>query len=242
VADGSLFDEADPSHPLLHLGALKPSISADGRYVAFSTAQPLVAADGNENLDVYVRDMSLAAGAPGAFDLVSARDGGDEPAHYGTPAFPLPGSEPGADVSRGVSISADGGKVVFRTEAPSDLPAGGSVDVPAGQLFVRDRVADTTTLVTAQRDSGSGAMTAAPAGGAVGAALSGDGSTVAWTGRNAAAQTRFLGGENPDPEFLYYLWRRIGDGAAAPTRRITGSADPDDPACLAPPPSFDRTS
>jgi Tol biopolymer transport system component len=242
VADGSLFDEASPSHPLLHLGALKPSISADGRYVAFSTAQQLVLADSNENLDVYVRDMSLPADAAGAFDLVSARDGGDEPAHYGPPAFPLPGSEPGADVSRGVSISADGSKVVFRTEAPSDLPASGAVDVPAGQVFVRDRIADTTTLATAERDSGSGAMTATPAGGAVAAALSADGSTVAWTGRNAAAQTRFLAGEIPDPAFLYYLWRRIGDGSGAPTRRITGSADPDDPGCVLPPPSFDRTS
>jgi hypothetical protein len=242
VADGSVFDEEIPSHPLLHLGALKPSISADGRYVAFSTAQPLVAADSNENVDVYVRDMNIQIGEPGAFDLVSARDGGDEPAHYGPPLFPLPGSEPGADVSRGVAISADGQRVAFRTEAPSDLPAGGAVDVPAGQVFVRDRVTDTTTLVTAERDSGSGAMTQVPAGGAVEAALSADGSTVAWTGRNASAQTRFLGGENTDPTFLYYLWRRVGDGPAAPTRRITGSADPDDPGCLSPPPSFDRIS
>ncbi len=242
IADGSLFDEESPSHPLLHLGALKPSISATGRYVAFSTAAPLVAADGNENLDVYVRDMDVPIGDAGAFDLVSARDGGDTPAHYGPPAFPLPGSEPGADVSRGVAISADGQRVVFRTEAPSDLPASGSVDVPAGQLFVRNRAADTTTLVTAERDSGTGAMTQQPAGGAVGAAISGDGSTVAWTGHNAAVQTRFLSGENPDPAFLYYLWRRVGDGPSAPTRRITGSADPDDPECVSPPPSFDRVS
>lgn len=242
VADGSVFDEESPAHPLLHLGALKPSISGDGRYIAFSTAQSLVAADSNENLDVYVRDMNVAIGDPAAFDLVSARDGGDEPAHYGPPTFPLPGSEPGADVSRGVAISADGQKVVFRTDAPSDLPASAAVDVPAGQVFVRNRTTDTTTLVTAERDSGSGAMTQTPAGGAVGAALSADGSTVAWTGRNAGAQTRFLSGENPDPAFLYYLWRRVGDGLAAPTRRITGSADPDDPACLSPPPSFDRVS
>jgi hypothetical protein len=242
VADGNLFDEESPGHPLLHLGALKPSISANGRYVAFSTAQSLVAADSNENLDVYVRDMDVPVDDPSAFDLVSARDGGDEPAHYGPSAFPLPGSEPGADVSRGVAISADGQKVAFRTEAPSDLPASAAVDVPAGQVFVRDRAADTTTLVTAERDSGTGAMTPQPAGGAVGAALSADGSTVAWTGRNAAAQTRFLGGENPDPAFLYYLWRRVGDGPSAPTRRITGSADPDDPGCVSSPPSFDRVS
>ncbi len=203
----------------------------------------MVPADTNDNVDVYVRDMALPIGAPGAFDLVSARDGGDVPASYGPPAFPFPGSEPGAEVSRGVAISADGSRVAFRTEAPSDLPASGSVDVPAGQIFVRDRVANTTTLVTAKRDPGTGAMTAEPAGGALGAALSADGTTVAWTGGNAAAQTRFLGGENSASIFLYYLWRRVADGPGAPTRRITGLADPDDPAC---PPgavtSFDQTS
>lgn len=240
IADGNVFDEADPEHPLVRLGAARPSISANGRYVAFSTAEQLVPADTNENLDVYVRDMELPIGDAGAFDLVSARDGGDVPAEYGSSPFPLPGSEPGADVSRGVAISADGQRVVFRTEAVSDLPASDSVDVPAGQVFVRDRAAETTTLITAERDPGSGAMTAQPAGGAVGAALSADGTTVAWTGGNAAAQTLFLNGENPSPSFLYYLWRRVADGPTAPTRRITGISDPEDPACPVDDPFFDQ--
>jgi hypothetical protein len=98
-------------------------------------------------------------------------------------------------------------------------------------------------LVTAQRDPETGAMTSIPAGGALGAALSADGTTVAWTGGNAAAQTRILGGENAEPSFHYYLWRRVADGPQAQTRRITGIADPDDPNC---PPeavtSFDQTS
>ncbi len=240
IADGSVFDEEDPEHPLVRLGASKPSISSNGRYVAFSTAEPLVAGDTNENLDVYVRDMDLPIGDLGAFDLVSARDGSQVPASYGPAAFPLPGSEPGADVSRGVAISADGQKVAFLTEAPSDLPASGSVDVPAGQVFLRDRGTDSTTLVTAIRDSESGAMTQQPAGGAVGAALSADGTTVAWTGGNAASQTRFLNGENSAPSFLYYLWRRIADGPGAPTRRITGIADPEDPGCPPGEPFFDQ--
>lgn len=241
VADGDLFDEA--TNQFLRRGASNPSISADGRYVAFATAEPLAAADANDHVDVYVRDMDVASGQPGAYDLVSVRDGGDAPAAYGTPSVPTPGSEPGSDVSRGVAISADGSKVAFRTDAPTDLPAGGAVDVPAGQVFIRDRVADTTTLVTARRDPESGAMTNIPAGGAAGAALSADGTTVAWTGGNAGDQTRFLGGENPEPGFLYYLWRRVADGPNAPTRRITGLADSDDPAC--PPGSstnFDQSS
>ena len=229
VADGDVFEES--SNEFVSRGAFNPSISASGRYVAFVTGQQLVAADGNDNLDVYVRDMALPASAPGAFDLVSARDGGDVPATYGPAAEPFPGSEPGSGVSRGVAISADGQKVVFRTDAPSDLPAAGSPEVPAGQVLLRDRSAETTVLVTAERDPGSGAMTATPAGGGVGAAISADGTTVAWTGGNAGAQTRFLGGESTDPSFPYYLWRRMADGPAAQTRRITGLADPDDPAC-----------
>jgi hypothetical protein len=245
VADGDLFAEegAVESNEFLRLGASNPSISADGRYVAFATAEPLIAADANDNVDVYVRDMDVAIGDPGAFDLVSARDGGDTPAGYGPPAFPFPGSEPGSDVSRGVAISADGSKVVFRTDAPSDLPASATADVPPGQIFLRDRFAETTTLITARRDQETGTMTAEPAGGALGAALSADGTTVAWTGGNAAEQTRILGGENPASTFLYYFWRRVGGGPGAQTRRITGLADPDDPGC---PPGavtdFDQTS
>jgi hypothetical protein len=231
VADGNLFDEEDPAHPLLRRGAANPAISADGRYVAFSTGERLVAADENDNLDVYVRDMALPPSSAGAYDLVSARDGGNLAASYGPPATPFAATKPGADVSRAVSISADGQRVVYRTDAVSDLPASGTLDVPAGQLFLRDRAADTTTLVTAAWDPEAGAMTAQPAGGARGAALSADGTTVAWTGANAAAQTRFLGGENPEPSFLYFLWRRVTDGPQGLTRRVTGLADPDDPAC-----------
>lgn len=236
VADGDLFDEE--TNGFLRRGASNPSISADGRYVAFATAESLVPLDLNDHVDVYVRDMSLGVGAPGAYDLVSARDGGEVPASYGSPSVPTPGSEPGSDVSRAVAISADGRRVAFRTDVASDLPASAAVDVPAGQIFVRDRGTNTTTLVTAKRDPATGAMTQLPAGGAVGAALSADGSTVAWTGGNAGEQTRFLGGETPEPSFLYYLWRRVGEGPAAQTRRITGVADPDDPAC--PPGSFNN--
>lgn len=229
VADGDLFDEASSS--FLHRGASNPSISADGRFIAFATAETLLPADVNDNADVYVRDMAIPSGTPGAFDLVSARDGGDTAASYGSSSFPFPGSEPGAEVSGGAAISADGQKVVFRTGVATDLPASDSVDVPAGQVLLRDREANTTTLVSALRDQGSGLMTKQPAGGAVGATISADGTTVAWTGENAPAQTRFLGGENPVSNVLYYLWRRVADGPMGPTRRMTGIADPDDSAC-----------
>src|SRR5262249_46456423 len=70
--------------------------------------------------------------------------------------------------------------------------------------------------------------------------LSGDGSTVVWAGQVAPQQTRFLPGEGTDPRTYFYLWRRMADGPASPTRRITGETDPDDPACAGTyQPSFD---
>jgi hypothetical protein len=228
VADGSIFDEENPKHPLLLRGASNPSVSGNGRFVAFSTAQQLVPADTNTNVDVYVRDMDFPIDVASAFDLVSAKDGGDVPASYGPPGAPLPAGDPGAEVTRGAAISLDGSKVAFRTaESASDLPDRPGVETPGFQVFVRDRAANTTTLIT--RTMGSGE----PAGRAVGpAGISGDGSTVVWTGQNAPLQTVFLNGENDDlPGFSYYLWRRIADGSAAPTRRITGASDPEDPAC-----------
>lgn len=223
VADGDLFDE--DTNDFLRRGASNPSVSADGRYVAFATAEPLIAADLNDNADIYVRDMNVAEGGAGAYDLVSARDGSDVPATYGQPAVPNPGSNPGSDLTRGVAISGDGRYVAFRTDVASNLPASGAVDTPSRQVLVRDRQANSTTLVTRNDPGGQ------PAGGAFGAAISADGTTVAWTGSNAAAQTRFLSGESTESSLNYYMWRRLADGPAAPTRRITGVSDPDDPAC-----------
>jgi Tol biopolymer transport system component len=239
VADGNLFEEG--SNAFLRRGAFNPSISADGRYLAFSTAERLVPADTNDNVDVYRRDMSLALPAGGSctgvtpppcpFELVSARDGGSVPAAYAPPGAPSTGGDPGASSSRGVAISADGQRIAFRTEAASDLPAQATADTPAGQVFVRDLSNEGTKLVTATREAGTEQMTDQPAGGAIGAAISADGTTVAWTGNNAAAQTRFLGGENTDPTFYYYLWRRAPFGSGEVTRRISGLSDPDDPTC-----------
>jgi Tol biopolymer transport system component len=208
---------------LVTFGAHNPSINGDGRFIAFSTAYQLRPdRDTNTKIDVYVRDMDRPLDDPDAFELVSAREGGDVAATYaGIGLF-------GSEVTPGTSISADGQRVVFRTRAISDLPAADLVTVPTGQLFVRDRVAKTTTLVTRSLTDG------APVGG-VGstdtAGISADGTTVLWTGANADLQTRFLNGEVLESSRRYYLWRRVADGPNAPTRRVTGAADPDDPAC-----------
>jgi hypothetical protein len=231
VASGNLVaGEGPEAGKLLIRGAANPSVDGEGRYIAFSTAQRLVPQDKNENVDVYVRDMDVAPGAPGAYKLVSAVSGGEEPATYAPRPTPLPGDEPGSEVWPNTAISAEGRYVVFRTtELESNLPDHTAVNTPPGQVFVRDLQAKTTTLVSLEKKGE--AEAGGPAGGAVGpTSISADGSTVAWVATNAPAQTRFLPGESIDPSQAYYLWRRWQEPEAA-TRRVTGIADPDDPEC-----------
>ncbi|HEY2282350.1 MAG TPA: hypothetical protein VGH60_02230 [Solirubrobacteraceae bacterium] len=238
VADGSEAvlnknGECEPSHVILG-GAESPSISADGRYVAFDTAQQLAPQDTNENYDVYVRDMTVPLSAErkssGAYTLVSAKNGTEEPAAYISKETPQPGREPGAEVWPNTAISADGRYVAFRTgEVSSNLPDDAGVETPPQQLFVRDLQAKTTTLVSTRKKGEP--EEGKPAGGAIGpTTISGDGSTVAWVATNAPSQTRFLSGESLNNSEPYYLWRRWQEPAAV-TRRVTGIADPDDPAC-----------
>jgi hypothetical protein len=222
VADGDLHQKSDKA--LVQLGAHDPSISRDGRYVAFETAQKLVPADTNTNVDVYVRDMAQPLRSANAYTLVSAPDGGAGPATYAAPSSPNPAGDDGSRVWSGTSISADGSRVAFTTTQASNLPdlAPATPATPAGQIFVRDLGTRGTRLITKNASDGS------PAGGASGAAtISPDGSTVAWPGTNAPAQTPFMDGEIQDLSAVYYLWQR--DGGA--TRRLTGIADLDDPAC-----------
>jgi WD40 repeat protein len=236
VADGSEVQTEGPEKgQLVFQGAQSPSVSSDGRYVAFSTAEQLVPQDNNENVDVYVRDMDVPLGpsrkTSGAYILVSARDGGEELATYASRNPPLPGAEPGAEVWPNTSISSDGRYVVFRTtELASNLPDHDAVDTPPRQLFVRDLRDHTTTLLS--RDLASVTHASGdPAGGITGpASISADGTTVVWVTTNAPAQTHFLPGESLDASQPYYLWKRWQEPGAQ-ARRITGLADPDDPAC-----------
>jgi len=106
-------------------GGSFPSISADGRFLAFqSFATNLDAGDTNGNGDVFVRDLQL-----GTVERVSRPSG--------------PGQ--GDDESMQPAISADGRFVAFVSRA-SNLVAGdsnGSIDV-----FVRDRQNGTTERVS----------------------------------------------------------------------------------------------
>jgi Tol biopolymer transport system component len=105
--------------------SLQPGgLSADGQLVAFDTAAPLAAGDTGGN-DVYVRD--LAAGTTERISVNSAGLGAN-------------------GNSSTAAISADGRYVAFESSATNLDPAdtGGDEDV-----FVRDRVAGLTRLVSA---------------------------------------------------------------------------------------------
>jgi hypothetical protein len=70
---------------------------------------------------------------------------------------------------------------------------------------------------------------------AVGASISADGSTVVWLAQQVAQQAPTLPeGDTADAsEHAEPLWRRWQEGPLAPTRRVTGGADPLSPACEA---------
>ncbi len=63
------------------------------------------------------------------------------------------------------------------------------------------------------------------------ASISADGSTVAWLAQNLVEQAPTLSAEAISARYNEPLWRRIGDGEDAPTRRVTGGSDPLDPEC-----------
>jgi WD40-like Beta Propeller Repeat len=223
-----------------------PSISANGQFVSFTTTAELTPGDRNEGPDVYVRNMSPQPGEP-EYVLASAVDGSEEALAYQT-------SEPQKDGSvasgRG-ALSADGRQVVFVTTAISNLAGAGT---PALQVAARDLQSDETRLVSVAENGGpASAAEGASIYGAVfspggrppefpnksrgyslpaplGASISADGSTVAWMGQDIAAQVPTLSNE-ASPSYSEPLWRRISP--AEPTRRITGGADPANPACAA---------
>jgi len=114
-------------------GSDTPSISADGRFVAFVSAMPnLVARDTNNVADIFVRDR-----VAGSTRRVSVSSGGAQ-ANRG---------------SFGARISADGRYVAF-SSAARNLVAGdsnGTIDV-----FERDRVAGTTERMSVSASGAQG--------------------------------------------------------------------------------------
>lgn len=105
----------------LPAGGRYPSISADGRFVAFESTSPnLVNGDTNGARDVFVRDLATSTTQRVSVDSAGQEGHGD---------------------SRDASISPDGGFVAFESLAP-DLVSGDTNGVL--DVFVRDLAAGTT--------------------------------------------------------------------------------------------------
>jgi Tol biopolymer transport system component len=130
-------------------GSYLPSISSDGRYVAFeSDATNLVPSDTNGATDIFVHDRDT-----GLTTRVSVASGGTQ----------------ADDGSFYVAISADGRYVSFESDA-SNLVAGDNNGLT--DVFVHDCDAGATTIVSVATGGGQGD------GFSYGAAISGDGRYV----------------------------------------------------------------
>lgn len=143
-----------PDHGLANENSREPSLSADGRFVAFtSDASNLVLGDTNGNGDVFVYDT-----VSGFIERVSVSWKGQE----------------ARGESYSPAISADGRFVAFGSRAwnlhRDALNFGNSV----AQIFVRDRLLGTTTRVTVAADGGD------PNGGSYEPSISDDGQRVAF--------------------------------------------------------------
>jgi hypothetical protein len=102
-----------------------PSISENGQYVSFTTNEGASLAqvtDGHthepkqEAVQVYVRDMSKGPTEPGAFTIVSAANGSEEPLTYAGGS-----TKTGSTAVGRSAIDAEGNEVAFVTTAVSDL-------------------------------------------------------------------------------------------------------------------------
>jgi Tol biopolymer transport system component len=140
LADSTLLVSADmwgaaPGNGM----STDPAISADGRYVAFSsTASNLTAGDTNGVTDVFVRDLLTET-----TELVSINTSGFS----------------GNRASYSPMISADGGGVLFHSLA-SDLAAG-AFGFGVENLFWRDLWGGTTYALTHYTSVGTGSSTLA---------------------------------------------------------------------------------
>jgi hypothetical protein len=112
--------------PFANESSFAPSISADGRFVAFdSGADNLVAGDTNGAYDVFLRNTQT-----GATIRVSTSSNGSQGEDFYDSAHP--------------AVSADGRYVAFYSEAPNLVPGDTN---NLGDIFVKDTLTGTTTRV-----------------------------------------------------------------------------------------------
>jgi Cadherin-like/Domain of unknown function (DUF4114) len=115
--------------------SIHPVISADGRYVTFESSATNLVAGGTKQPNIFVRDLQS-----GTTELVSVNSSGVE-SNFG---------------SIRSSISADGRYVTFLSFSPNLIPGNTSSSATSGNVFIRDRQAGTTKLVSADANGNAG--------------------------------------------------------------------------------------
>jgi len=110
-------------------GLYGAAISADGRYLSFTSWAPdLVPGDTNNTSDVFLLDLQS-----GVLERINLTTGGAEATN---------------GISWGSDISADGRFVTFTSRARNLLPGRDQNSSRGADAFVRDRLTGTTTLVS----------------------------------------------------------------------------------------------
>lgn len=175
-----------------------PSISSDGRYVAFDAATPLTADDTNGKQDVYVHDQLT-----GQTTRISVDSAGTQ-ADGHTDNFSLGGVQDGGLETAGPQISSDGRYVAFESSA-TNLVAGdtNTCTVPnvtdfsgAGQcpdVFLHDMQTGATTRVSVDSNGG---QADGPSGDP---AIDADGSAVAFV----SAATNLVTGDTNNAQDIF---------------------------------------
>jgi Tol biopolymer transport system component len=170
-------------------GAVSAALSADGRWVAFtSTATNLVAGqvEGIIQNALTAPDVFLWDRDSGLTSLVSHPPGQPATAAGSSQTF------------FGQGISADGNRVVFGSQAPN-LMAGQSDNSSSSDVFLYDRATDTNTLVS----HAAGSATTAAGSGPLDGILSADGSWVAFASTATNLVAGQVDGNGGSDLFLY---------------------------------------
>ncbi|OUC15999.1 MAG: hypothetical protein B0A82_03825 [Alkalinema sp. CACIAM 70d] len=154
------------------------SISADGRYVVFtSSVDKLVSGDTNGVTDIFLRDVTLPSSDPNAIKLVSRTTSGN--AGNGNSSAPM--------------ISGDGNFIVF-TSSASDLVAGDTNN--QADIFLYDRSTGTVQLVSKVGATLANGASANPV-------ISNDGQYVVFT----SAASNLVANDNNNAQDVF-LWNR----------------------------------
>ena len=161
--------------------SLFPSISADGRFVAFSSsAANLVADDSNGQRDIFVHDRTTG-----------------ETTRVSVPSAGLPDTEGNQRAEFNPSISADGRFVAFASRA-TNLIAVETANTRNPDIFVHDRTTGETTRVSAAAGG------ANPDGASSSPALSGDGRFVVFS----SAATNLVAGDTNGASDIFVVDRQ----------------------------------